>query len=161
MSAPDPAAACRLKDRHLLLAVDASENAERAVLYIADFLGGLPGFTITLLTVVPEPPGDYFAGAEEHRTWIEQRRAAMAGVLGRYKELLVQAGFDERKIATRVDIRHCPVVARCILEAQQELDCCTVIIGRRGISKKEELVFGSTSSSILHAKRSCAVWVIG
>jgi hypothetical protein len=32
--------ACEIKERHLILAVDGSENAKRAVLYVADFLGG-------------------------------------------------------------------------------------------------------------------------
>ena len=33
-----------VKDKHLLVAVDDSESSKRAVLYVADFLGGLPGF---------------------------------------------------------------------------------------------------------------------
>ena len=35
------------KDKHLLVAVDESDSSRRAVLYVADFLGGFPGFTVT------------------------------------------------------------------------------------------------------------------
>jgi nucleotide-binding universal stress UspA family protein len=38
--------------------------------------------------------------------------------------------------------------------------CGTVVIGRRGISRKEEFIFGSTSNKILHTARDCSVWVI-
>jgi len=40
------------------------------------------------------------------------------------------------------------------------LKCCTVVIGRRGLSKKEEFIFGSTSNRILHEANNCAVMVI-
>jgi hypothetical protein len=33
-------------------------------------------------------------------------------------------------------------------------------IGRRGISKKEEFMFGSTSTRILHIAKDCSIWVI-
>ena len=36
----------------------------------------------------------------------------------------------------------------------------TVVIGRRGISKKEEFMFGSTSTKILHIAKDCSIWVI-
>ena len=51
-------------------------------------------------------------------------------------------------------------MASCIIRELEELKCCTVVIGRRGISKKEEFIFGSTSSRILHDAKNCAVMVI-
>jgi len=40
------------------------------------------------------------------------------------------------------------------------MKCCTIVIGRRGISKKEEFIFGSTSNKIIHEAKKCAVLVI-
>lgn len=147
-------------DRHVLIAVDDSKNAERAVLYAADFLGGVPGFRATVLTVIPEPPEDYFSTEEERDVWLEDHRADAEKMLNRYRKLLIQAGFKKDKVKTLVDVRDCPSVADCIMDNQQKLDCCTVIVGRRGISKKEEFLFGSTSSKVVHSGRNCAVWVI-
>jgi nucleotide-binding universal stress UspA family protein len=59
-----------------------------------------------------------------------------------------------------MDIRECPSVADCIIDVQQRLRCCTIVMGRRGISKKEEFLFGSTSNKIMHSGKNCAVWVI-
>ena len=50
-----------LKDRHLLIAVDDSENAKRAILYVADVLRGSHGFRATILNVIPEPPEEPLA----------------------------------------------------------------------------------------------------
>ena len=48
------------KDKHFLIAVDESESSKRAVLYVADIIGGFPGFKVTLLSIIPEPEDDFF-----------------------------------------------------------------------------------------------------
>lgn len=149
-----------MKDRHILIAVDESKNAERALLYAADFLGGAAGFRATLINIINVPPEDYFDSDADRDKWIEEQRAAAGKMLEKYREVLVQSGFKKDKVSTIVDIRHDRPVADCILEAQRNLDCCTVIVGRRGISKKEEFIYGSTSSKVLHSGKNCAVWVI-
>lgn len=148
------------KDRHILIAVDGSENAKRAVLYTADFLGGVPGFRATILNVIPEPPEDYFRTDEERVKWIEDQRSNAGKMLENYRQILIQSGFTEDKVTALTDVRYCPSVADCILDAQKRLKCCTVVIGRRGISKKEEFLFGSTSNKLLHSGKNCAVWVV-
>lgn len=150
----------RMKDRHVLVAVDESPVAEKAVLYVGDFLGGVPGFRVTLLTVIPIPSEDYFRTEEERATWIEEHRTAALKILERYRKILVQSGFKQNKVQVKVDVREFFSLAECILDEQKSLDCCTVVVGRRGISKKEEFIFGSTSSKILHSGKNCAVWVI-
>ena len=50
---------------------------------------------------------------------------------------------------------------QAILEEALELGAGTIVLGRRGISKKEEFIFGSTSNKILHSRKSCAaLWVV-
>ena len=149
-----------LSDRHILLALDESENAKRALLYTADFLGGVPGFRATLLTIISEPPEDYFATDDERTEWINKRRLEAFKMLDRYRRLLIESGFSEEKVEILADVKQCQSLAERILEEQKRLKCCTIILGRRGISKKEEFMFGSTSSKILHSQKNCAVWVI-
>jgi nucleotide-binding universal stress UspA family protein len=149
-----------LKDRHVLIALDESENAKRALLYAADFLGGVPGFRATLLNIIPEPSEDYFDSDKDRQTWMEDQRLKAEEMLDKYRMVLIQSGFGKDKVEGLVDIRNCPSIAECILDHQKRLGCCTVIVGRRGISKKEEFIFGSTSNKILHAGKNCAVWVI-
>jgi len=151
---------CKIKDRHLLVALDGSENAQRAALYVADLLGGVPGFRVTLLSIVPEPSEDYFETAEERTAWVEEHSAGAEKMLRNYHEVFIQSGFSEDKVMVRVEVRNCPSIADCILDDQKKLGCCTIVLGRRGISKKEEFLYGSTSNKILHSTKNCAVWVI-
>jgi len=148
------------KDRHVLIAADKTESSKRAVLYVADFLGGVPGISLTLLYIIPEPPEDYFASEAERREWVEKDEEEARRMLENYAAILVQAGFPEEKVKTLVGPCDLPSIAECILKSQEELDCCTIVVGRRGISKKEEFLFSSTSSRLLHAAKNCAVWVI-
>ncbi len=52
-------------------------------------------------------------------------------------------------------------IAETILDELRERSAGTLVVGRRGITKKEEFIYGSTSSKLLHAqKNSAAMWVV-
>lgn len=147
-------------ERHLLVAVDESENSKRAVMYLADFFGGLRDVFITLLTIVPEPSEDFFPTAAERDTWLRDKKAAMQKILAGYRDILREAGFREHQLETRLTIKPCTSIGDAILEEQEKLRCCIVVVGRRGISHSEEFIFGSTSSKVLHHAQNCAVMVV-
>ena len=146
--------------RNILIAVDESENAKRAVLYVRDLLAGLAGFHITIITIIPEPSEDYFASDDEKSQWIKQAQDKARKVLDGLRQLFIQEKFKEEDVATQVVFKDCVSIAECILDEQQKRSCGTVVIGRRGISKKEEFIFGSTSNKILHSAKDCSIWVI-
>ncbi|MFZ5906648.1 MAG: universal stress protein [Nitrospirota bacterium] len=150
----------RANNRNILIAVDESENAARAVAYVRDLLNGLTGFRINLVTIIPEPSEDYFQSGKERTEWMKDKDSSARSLLEGHRRLFTDAGFGEEDIRTDLVIRECTSIAECILDEQKRLDCGTVVIGRRGISKKEEFIFGSTSSKILHTAKDCAVWVI-
>lgn len=147
-------------ERHLLIAVDESDNSRRAVMYVADFFTGNQDIFITLLSIIPEPAEDFFATEEKRRQWLTEKEAAMRTTLNGYKEILLGAELKDSQIETRLTIRPCTSIGDAILEEQEKLRCCIVVMGRRGISHNEEFVFGSTSSKILHHAKHCAVMVV-
>ena len=153
-------ASIQQKEKHILIAVDESDNARRAVLHVADFLGGLPGFRVTVLSILPEPAEDYFTSDEERTKWIDSARKRTTDMVGHYGQRLVQAGFPRDTVSPVVIMKRCSSIGECILEEQRNLVATTIVIGRRGLSKKEEFIFGSTSNKILHAARNCCVWVV-
>lgn len=147
-------------NRNILIAVDESENAARAVSYVRDFIAGFPGFHVTLITIIPEPPEDYFMSESERTAWIKDKNASARSILEVYRKMLIEAGFRDEDVKAYAVMKECTSIAECILNEQEKLACGTVVIGRRGISRKEEFIFGSTSSKILHTARNCAIWVI-
>ena len=147
-------------ERHLLVAVDASENSKRTVMYVADFFGGSQNVFLTILSIIPEPSEDYFASGEQREKWIADQQAEMTRVLDGYKNILLDGGFLESQIDVRLIIRQCTSIGDAIIEEQEKLHCCIVVVGRRGISHNEEFIFGSTSNRILHHATNCAVMVV-
>lgn len=148
------------RDKHFLVAVDDSESSKRAVLYVADLLGGLPGVAVTLFNVIPEPEEDFFDRPEDEPTWVKERMRRANILLENYRRILVQAGFPEEKVKIRSCVNEDTSLVDAILATHCDLSCCTVVVGRHHKSKTEEFLFGSTSSKLIHEARNCAVWVV-
>jgi nucleotide-binding universal stress UspA family protein len=149
-----------IRDKHLLIAVDESDSSRRAVLYVADFLGGFAGFTVTLLRIVPAPEKDFFDTAAEQDAWVEEKLESANRMLSNYRQILIQSGFAEDKIRIRACIEESRSFSDAILETRCDLTCCTIVVGRHHKSKTEEFLFGSTSSKLIHEAKNCAVWVV-
>lgn len=147
-------------ERHIMVAVDSSDNARRAVLFVGDFFGCYEGFQVTLLHIILEPEATFFRDNAERQKWTADKLAEAKKIMDEYRHILVDAGFSQDKINVRIDTMRGSSVADCIIKEQEEMKCCTIVIGRRGISKKEEFIFGSTSNKIIHEAKKCAVLVI-
>ncbi len=149
-----------VKDRHVLIAVDESDSSKRAVLYVADFLGGGRGFIVTVVNFVILPGEEFFKSEEEQAEWVEKTRIRANNMLEKYRQILIQSGFPEEKVLTKVLVKDCSSIADCILEEQRKLGACTVVVARRKLSRQEEFLLGSTSNRLLHMPKNCSVWII-
>ncbi|MDL2122351.1 MAG: universal stress protein [Deltaproteobacteria bacterium] len=147
-------------NKNILIAVDESENARRAVLYVAQLLEGAEGFSVTILHVINEPEEDYFPTTDEKEKWLSQYKKKVDKMLEDYRQILIQRGFDRSAVSVRSTLRYCPSMAQCILEERDETEYSTVVVGRQGLSRSEEFLFGSVSSKIVNYARNCTVWVV-
>lgn len=147
-------------NRNIMIAVDESENAQRAVMYVARLLGGIRGFKVTILHVIREPEEDYFPTESDRQTWYDEYRITVGEMLGRYSNMLIDAGFNPEDISTRSTVRYCPSMAECILTETDNREYSTLVVGRKGITHKEEFLFGSISGKIIRTAKNCTVWVV-
>ncbi|MDH4317750.1 MAG: universal stress protein [Desulfobulbaceae bacterium] len=147
-------------ERHILLAVDESDNSRRAVMYVADFFSDYRDVYVHVLSIIQEPSEDFFKTDEERSSWLAEKQASVEGKLAEYNDILLGSGFREDQVSSRVSVRRCTSIGQAILDEQKSLRCCIVVVGRRGISHSEEFVFGSTSNKILHNASHCAVMVV-
>lgn len=147
-------------NRNILIAVDASENSRRAVQYVAGMLGGMKGFKATVLHVIREPEEDEFPVEGEKEKWYPAHRQHVDRMLEEYRRMLIDAGFAPEDVSTRSTLRYCPSMAECILAEQDLLKYATLVVGRKGLSHKEEFLFGSISGKIVRTARNCTVWVV-
>jgi nucleotide-binding universal stress UspA family protein len=149
-----------VKDKHLLIAVDETDSSRRAVLYVADFLGGFPGFTVTLLSIIPDSEPDFFDSEAAMNDWLKKELETANKMLKNYQQVLIQSGFPENKVRYRACMGESKSMADAILETRCDLTCCTVVVGRHHKTKAEEFLYGSTSTRLIHEAKNCAVWVV-
>ena len=147
--------------KNILIAVDASDNARRAVHYTAELLGTATGVRVTLLYIERAPGRDRF---DSEDAWLAQCRLEHDRVFDFLKDAraaLLDAGLPEGAIMERTVLCSAePSIAQTILDVQQEGDYGTLVVGRRGLTKGEEFLFGSVSTKLIHNARNCAVWVV-
>lgn len=149
-----------VRDKHLMIAIDQAEDSKHAVLYVADFLGGFPGFRVTLLSIIQEPEEDFFESEQERNEWTKSKEKEMNQVLENYRQVLIQSGFSEDKVDIKLCVGDAKSLSDMILSMQCQLSCCTVVVGRHHKSKTEEFLLGSVSSQVVHEAKNCAVWVV-
>ncbi len=149
-----------LYNKNILVAVDESDNSRRAVSYVGQLLGGYAEFKVTLLHVIPVPDEDTFSSKEEEERWLEKHTRKMDVALEDYRQILIRWGFKYDDIFLRSPLRYCPSMAECILAEKGDTRYSTVVVGRQGLSRSKEFVFGSISNKIVTYARNCTVWVV-
>jgi len=147
-------------NKNILIAVDESENARRAVSYVSQLLAGVKGFKILILHVISQPEEDYFPTFSEKEIWLSKYRLKVNVMLENYHQMLIREGFEPDDISVRSTIRYCPSLSECILAEQNKTQFSTIVVGRQGLSRSEEFLFGSISSKIVNHARNCTVWIV-
>jgi nucleotide-binding universal stress UspA family protein len=150
----------KVANLNVLVAVDDSEMSLRAVAYTGEMLKDLKGVTLHILHIINEPEEDFFSSLKEKDQWLMDEKAKVERFLNRYRETLTKKGIHKENIFVHQKVRYCPSVAECILNERKALDCKTVVIGRKGVTREEEFLFGSVSNRIIHRARECTIWVV-
>ncbi len=151
----------------ILIAFDDSENAMRAVQYIADSLS--TDNRITLLHIVPDTAAlcqmnspeltSYFLSQQTTFCALEDRKMELVkDSMEKAKSLLLKADFSEKDIICKVERKNKGVARDIVNEASLGYDL--IVLGRRGISGIQEFFFGSVSQKVLNAVKDISVLIV-
>ena len=151
----------------ILIACDESENARRAVDYVARTFA--PDQTITLMAVVQDTASlcemqspeltPYFKSQQASFCELEnQKRQLMQAALEAARQQLVDAGFPEENVTVKVENKKKGVARDLAAEAADGYDL--IVIGRRGASGIREFFLGSISQKILSLAAERSVLIV-
>ncbi|MEJ2587446.1 MAG: universal stress protein [Deltaproteobacteria bacterium] len=129
----------------VLITMDCSEHAALAAVYAADMLPRHKDLSVTLLHIRNDES--------------EPDLSRIQGVLEEAQAVLVQAGISRERITIQMRKKQ-EGVARDILKEIAVGGFGTVVVGRRGVSRTEQFLFGSVSGKILQNARNCTVWLV-
>lgn len=145
----------------IVIAVDGSDNSRRAVAYVGELVGRTPGLEVTLLHVIHAPDENFFPNGQERERWLQSGRSRVEGWLAEYRRMLLAAGMDPARVSVHLAERDGPSLAALILAETCALDAGTIVVGRQGLSPREELLFGSVSRQVVGHASNRTVWVVG
>jgi len=145
----------------ILLAVNDGETSLKAVRYVGATCGQMTDCEICLLHVSPEPPPYYYLEGNSEADYVKEKNAKAAKLFDKVIDMLGQLGIDPAIISTKFYITaHSETISSAIRAVQQEGGFGTVVVGKRGVSKAEEFLFGSISNAMARNCASFTLWIV-
>ncbi len=154
------------QSKKILIAVDASEVAMRAVEHVGSMAGGA-NLELTLFHVIrsfdfrlPGQDEKYFEFVDKD-VWAEKSNEELGvrTVFEKASKMLEKAGFKQDQITTKIisgmATRSGSIVAQAINGGYG-----TIVLGRRGHSKVGEFYMGRVTNKVIQLANKMAVWVV-
>ena len=157
--------------KKILVAIDGSECASRAVEYCGKQFSGIKDLSVTLLHVLPNLPprlwddGHLLSREEKEarkevvRKWLENQKLATEPMFHNASKSLTKGGIDQKRIKTRI-IYDSTDTAASILEEARDGGYLTLVLGRCGFSRLGERLLGSTTIKIIQQGAGLAICVV-
>jgi nucleotide-binding universal stress UspA family protein len=154
-------------NKKILVAIDDSENAVRAVEFIAN------SFTtdnkITLFNVITDTAAlcemnspeltPYFKSQQSSFCVLEEKKKELVNqVVQKARNILMDAGFDENNIAVKSEVKKSGVARDIVKEAESGYN--VIVMGRRGVSGIKEFILGSVSQKVFNLAKDISVVVV-
>ena len=146
--------------KKMLIAIDGSDNAMKAVQYVASQFSCVDDLSLTILHVLPYPPAplwdDGHIPTEEEseirakylEKWLKNEKAKLGPVFDRAVQILTVKNIKPESIRTK-SISDSIDVAGSILEEARDGGYDTLVLGRRGLSPARHFLMGSVTSKII------------
>jgi nucleotide-binding universal stress UspA family protein len=153
-------------EKKLLIAVDGSIYSANTLHYLERLFANLDDIRFHLISVIPCNPSEaakeWFDELEllNMLTKEEQKRYAAANrYLNKAVAQLERNGISPEHVTSELKLSTTSPAAE-VLNIAREGFFDALIIGRRGVSKLEELILGSVSTTLLHKCHDVPIWII-
>jgi len=154
--------------KRFLVALDYSENAARAVDFVAKTFS--PEHEIILFSVIPSTAAvceleadtlvPHFSSQQKAFCQVEdEKKIALEGALKMAKQVLLEAGFSEKKIQVKASPQKKGVARDIVAEANRS-KADMLVLGRRGISAFKEFFLGSVSQKVLQLSKNLSILLV-
>ena len=156
----------------LLIALDSSEGAWRAVEYVAETFGKTPGVQVTLLHILSGLPPAYWDDGhvlqEKEREarnrlvarWQQEQEKLWQDLVNKALQRLTAAGLAKGALTNKFKPKYYDV-SDDILDEAKTGGFDTIVMGRRGLGKAKALLLGSVTRKVVDNAKGCAVAIVG
>jgi nucleotide-binding universal stress UspA family protein len=153
--------------KKVLVGIDGSGRAHQAVGYLSD-IPSLKERIIVLLNVSSEMPEScwdigkqelFRSTIAEVHSWNMEREEEMQKCLERAQQVLLNAGFRDDRVATKIQRRKEGFARDIIGEAKKGYDA--IVVGRRGVGMLPEIGLGSMAIKLLEKVNFTPLLLVG
>jgi nucleotide-binding universal stress UspA family protein len=156
----------------VLIALDSSEGAWRAVEYVAETFGQTPGVQVTLLHVLSGLPpafwddGHVLGGKEKESrqrlvsNWQKEQEKKWQELVKKAYDRLTAAGIPSDTVVNKFKPKYFDVAEDILREAETER-FNTIVMGRRGLGMTKTLLLGSVTNKVVQNNKGGAVTIVG
>jgi nucleotide-binding universal stress UspA family protein len=155
----------------VLIALDSSAGAWRAVEYVAEAFGRTLGVNVTLLHILSGlPPAFWDDGhilgdrekASRQRlvdSWQMNQEKKWQDLVKKANDLLTRAGIPPDMVVNRFKPKYYDVAEDILNEAKAgAFD--SIVMGRRGLGMAKSVLLGSVTQKVVQNARGCAVTIV-
>ena len=156
------------KSKKILIAVDLSTDSLNAVKYVAQQCTPAD-LRVNLMYVMPTAPEIFWDLEKDaffrdkmrtkYAQWKRDTKKGAQAFLDDARNLLIKAKFKEDHVGVILQERKVGIARDILKECAKGYDA--VVVGRRGLSKLEEIFLGSVSYKIVQGLENTPVWVVG
>jgi nucleotide-binding universal stress UspA family protein len=155
----------------VLIALDSSEGAWRAVEYVAEAFGHTPGVQVTLLHILSGLPPAFWDDGHilEYRekesrqrlkaNWQKEQEARWQDLVKKAIDRLTIAGIPPEAVSNKFKTKYFDVAEDILREAETGR-FNTIVMGRRGLGMAKALLLGSVTNKVVQNAKGCAVTIV-
>jgi len=147
--------------QRILIAIDEENTSVKALRYVGSIIQHLTDYSVCLLHVYPSPPPDFFVNGGTFDQYRNTEERHSREIVARAAALLCEYGVPIERMQERIVMAEDCSISEAVLAVQREGDFGTVVVGKRGVSKAEEFLFGSISNSLARHSRDFCAWIVG
>ncbi len=143
--------------RHIVVAIDFSQPSAEALKKALAFAKNLPEARVEPLYVVELPPSGFYLNERELSSYNEMVKATARQT---WAEFAKAYGFDKAGITCTFRDNNYQSTAQAITDYASEKQADLLMLGARGHSALEVLLFGSVTERVLDYAKEMPVWVV-
>ncbi|MBW1894307.1 MAG: universal stress protein [Deltaproteobacteria bacterium] len=153
-------------EKKILLAVDDSRHSRNTIHYAVNVSSFVKNLHYVLFNVQPmislflkEEAQKGLPAQSKLESVVKKNTESALALLEKYKDEMVRMGIESDRIETVTRTRRLGL-GKDIIDFGQDQNLDAIVVGRRGLSRLQEMYVGSVTSNVLEHSRVIPVWLV-